>query len=215
MIYVKRFNLCYIRVPKNASSSIMHYLYHNVCDKENDMITHGILDYPRKISFINTPTLEHSHVDAQFAIDNLGVPKNARFIGVVRHPLEKQISLYMFRVKRGVYSKLSAEHFKSLLENGELTDSKYWQRQHQHTYLEYDGKPLGEWWLYDKVNEHLKQLMSELGLEEKVPLQELNTTPGNKKDLIKYFYDEVSLTAAEKAFEKDLKLYDMVKSKWS
>lgn len=215
MIYVKRFNLCYIRVPKNASSSVMHYLYHNVCDKENDLITHGILDYPNKVSFINMPKLEHSHVDMQFAVDNLKVPLNARFIGIIRHPLEKQISLYMFRVKRGVYKKMSVAHFRSLLVNGELEDYRYWQTQHQHTYLEYNEEPKGEWWLYDYVEQHLKSLMDELGLTEQMPLQKLNSTPGDKRELINLFYDKESRLAAEKAFAKDIALYEETKSRWN
>ena len=215
MIYVKRFNLCYIRVPKNASSSVMHYFYHNICDKENDMITHGILNYPEKVSFINVPKLEHSHVDAQFAIDKLKVPTNARFIGIIRHPLEKQISLYMFRVKRGVYTELSPEHFRSLLTNGELSDHRYWQKQHQHTYLEYNGSRLGEWWSYDKLNMHLESLMNELGLEETTPLQTLNSTPGDKRDMINMFYDTKTRMEAEAAFAKDIELYEEVNKKWS
>ena len=215
MIYIKRYNLCYIRVPKNASSSVMQYLYHNVCDKENDLITHGILDYPNKVSFINLPKLEHSHVDVQFAIDELGVPKNARFIGIIRHPLEKQISLYIFRVKRGYYKELSVDHFRSLLVNGELEDYRYWQTQHQHTYLEYNGQQIGEWWSYDHVQDHLKLLMNELQLKEKFPLQKLNSTPGDKKKLIEVFYDDKSKLEAEKAFAKDIELYERINKKWN
>jgi hypothetical protein len=194
----------------------MHYLYHNICDPLEDIITHGITTYPDRISFINCPPLEHSHVDVTFAIDRLGVPQDARFFGVIRHPLEKQLSLYLFRIVKGVYPiKPTPEHFRSLLVNGELEDHRYWQRQHQHTFLEYNEETIGEWWLYEDVEMHLKNLMNEYGLFEKVPMQKLNSSPGSKKDLIDVFYDSESKKQALKAFEKDMDLYERVKNNGS
>lgn len=212
MIYVKRLNFCFIRVPKNASSSVMHYMYHNVCDPTVDMISHGITTYPDRVSFINCPRLEHSHVDVKFVIDELKVPKSSRFVGVIRHPLEKQLSLYLFRIREGVYKvPPSKEHFNSLLIDGELSDHRYWQRQHQHTFLEYDNECIGEWWLYENLTHHLNTFMNEYGLEEKIPLQNFNVSPGSKPSLIDVFYTATSRAQAEKAFEKDLELYEKVK----
>ena len=191
----------------------MHYLYNNACDPSEDVITHGITEYPNRVSFINCEPLEHSHVDVKFAIENLNVPPDSRFVGVIRHPLEKQLSLYLFRILRGVYkNKPTPEHFRSLLVNGELTDDKYWQTQHQHTFLEYNDQLIGEWWLYEKVEAHLHDFMNQYGLVEKIPLQKLNTSPGSKKDLIDVFYDEETKKMAMTAFEKDFELYEKVRS---
>ncbi len=215
MIYIKRLNFCYIRVPKNASSAIMHYLYNNACDPSEDIITHGITEYPQRVSFINCPVLEHSHVDVTFAINQLNVPRDANFVGVIRHPLEKQLSLYLFRIVKGVYQeKPSPEHFRSLLVDGELSDHRYWQKQHQHTFLEYENETIGEWWLYEHIEDHLKLFMEQHELIEKIPMQKLNVSPGSKKDLIDVFYDADSKLQAIKAFEKDLELYERVRSTW-
>lgn len=215
MIYVKRLNFCFIRVPKNASSTIMHYLYQNVCDQKEDIITRGFTDYPARILCINCPRLEHSHIDTQFAIDKLKILPDARFVGVIRNPLERQLSLYMFRILKNIYgAKPSPEHFRSMLDNGELKDDQPWQTQHQHTFLEYDGNTIGEWWSYDNVDQHLSEFMKEHGIVERVPLQKLNASPGTKTDLIDIFYDADSKARAMKAFAKDIELYEKVKSRW-
>lgn len=215
MIYVKRLNFCFIRVPKNASSTIMHYLYQNVCNQKEDIITQGITEYPARISFINCPRLEHSHVDAQFAIDKLKIPADARFVGVIRNPLEKQLSLYMFRILNNIYGvKPSPEHFRSMLDNGELKDNRPWQTQHQHTFLEYNGNTIGEWWLYDNINDYLCEFMKEYDIVERVPLQKLNASPGTKGNLIDIFYDADSKAQAIKAFAKDIEIYEKAKERW-
>ena len=191
----------------------MEYFYKNICDTKTDIISHGITTYPEKISFINCPKLEHSHVDAKFAIDELNVPNNAKFIGVVRHPLERQISLYLFRIRRGEYScgkHNMPKHFRSKLINGELQDHQPCQMQHQHTFLEYAESINGEWWIYERVEEHLTNLMKEYGIEQKLNFGYLNKSTqslGKSKELIDVLYDDDTKKLAEKAFEKDIDLY--------
>lgn len=216
MIYIKRLNFCFIRIPKNASSAVMHYLYQNACDPAEDMITQGITEYPARISFINCPRLEHSHVDAQFVIDRLKVPLDTKFVGVIRNPLEKQLSLYLFRIVNNVYGnvKPSPEHFRSLLNDGELKDDASFQTQHQHTFLQYNGQAIGEWWLYENIGNHLSTFLNEYNIVETIPMQKLNASPGNKKDLINIFYDTDSKSRAIKAFAKDIELYESIKEKW-
>jgi hypothetical protein len=193
----------------------MHYLYQNVCDQKEDIITHGFTEYPERISFINCPRLDHSHVDVQFAIDELKIPIDSKFVGVIRNPLEKQLSLYMFRILKNIYGvKPSPEHFRSMLDNGELIDNRPWQTQHQHTFLEYNGNGIGEWWLYDKIDDHLSEFMKEHDITERVSLQKLNASPGTKKDLINVFYDADTKMQAAKAFAKDIEIYEKVKKRW-
>jgi hypothetical protein len=215
MIYIKRLNFCFIRVPKNASSTIMHYLYQNACDQKKDIITHGFTEYPERISFINCPRLEHSHIDAQFAIDKLNIPLDSKFVGVIRNPLEKQLSLYMFRILNNIYGvKPSPEHFRSMLDNGELKDTRPWQIQHQHTFLKYNENNIGTWWLYDNIDDHLFEFMKEYDITERIPLQKLNASPGIKKNLIDIFYDSDTKAQAMKAFKKDIELYEKAKERW-
>lgn len=195
----------------------MHYLYQNVCDPTEDIISHGITEYPERISFINCPPLEHSHVDINFVLNNVLVPANASFTGVLRNPLERQISLYMFRIYRGGYfnSKVpSPEHFRSILYRGELQDYRYWQTQHQNTFLDSTEATDKEWWVYDNIEDYLSYFMRKYNLTEKVPLEKLNASPGNKKDLIPIFYDDKTKTQAMAAFEKDIDLYEKAKSEW-
>lgn len=210
---MKRFNLCYIRVPKAASSSIMEYFYKNICDTKTDIISHGITNYPERLSFINCPKLKHSHVDAKFSIDELNVPNNAKFIGVVRHPLERQISLYLFRIRNDVYKCGKHDmptHFRSKLINGELQDRQAHQKKHQHTFLEYKEPINSEWWIYERVEQHLMDLMKEYKIEQKVNFGYLNKSTqslGKSKELIDVLYDDNTKKLAEKAFEKDIDLY--------
>lgn len=125
MIYIKRFNLCFVRIPKNASSSVMEFLYYNFVDPKEDKVSY-IMDWKTGESVVqelNTPHIPHFHVDAQYLIDNEIVPENAKFFAVMRNPFEKHLSFYTFKCRQakemyGMHYTPDRKEFKTYFTNG-------------------------------------------------------------------------------------------------
>lgn len=211
MIYIKRFNFCFIRIPKNASSSIMLFLYENMCTEE-DMISR-MFEWDntkyKKIYYKNCPMLPHSHIDSNYLITNSIVKSDASFYGVVREPLERTLSLYLYRIRDGVYGNIppSPEHFQSLFVNGVFQDTPQ-QMQAQSTFL----PDTGTYWLYDNVETNLKDLCYNYGIDIKSSLKILNKSPGDTKKLIKYFYSSTLIDKVQTAYMQDFLLYEKLKN---
>lgn len=211
MIYIKRLNLCFIRIPKNASSSVMHFIYNNMCEDE-DVISRMYEwneDKIEKIYYKNCPILPHSHVDAKYVIEEGIVPSSAHFIGVVREPLERVLSLYLHRIRDGKYGPIlpTPNHFQSQFVDGVLLD-KPQQNQPQHTFLPENG----EFFLYDNLQHHLTDLCNRYGLEAKDPLIRLNKSPGNTKQLIAHFFTPELIESIRHKYAKDFELYERLRS---
>jgi hypothetical protein len=215
MIYIKRLNFCYIRVPKSASSTVMTFLYNNVCDVREDVISRAFEwddTHYEKVYHVNCPILPHSHVDATYVIDNNIVPSNAIFKGVVRHPFERQLSLYFYRIRTGIYGhkKPSIQEFRSKIIEGVLQD-KPQQMQSQSSFLQYKGKTVGDYWLCDNIDKHLYDFCELQSIPIKVPLKNINVSPGNKKELVDIFYTPELKTQVRNKYYEDFELYERLK----
>lgn len=207
MIYIKRFNLCFIRIPKNASSSAMHFIYHNMCEDE-DVVSRMYEwndDHIEKLYYKNCPKLPHSHVDAKYVVENDIVPSDAHFIGVIREPIERFLSLYLYRIRDGEYGPIlpTPKHFQSLFDGGVFRDTPQ-QIQKQSTFLPENG----EYWLYEDVEYHLHELCNRYNVEVKHPLQRLNKSPGETKKLIKHFFTEQLIESIRQEYAEDFELYE-------
>ena len=206
MIYIKRFNLCFIRIPKNASSSAMHFIYHNMCEDE-DVVSRMYEwndDKIEKLYYKNCPVLPHSHIDSKYVVEQGIVPESAHFIGVIREPLERVLSLYLYRIRDGQYGPIlpSPKHFRSQFADGVFNDTPQ-QTQPQHTFLPSNG----EFWLYENINDHLLDLCSRYGVEVKEPLLRLNKSPGDTKQLIKHFFTPELIESIQHKYAEDFELY--------
>lgn len=213
---MKKYNICFIRIPKTASSSIMHFLYENLCD-ENDVVSRMYEwndDVVEKKYHLNCPVLPHSHIDARYAIENEIVPKTAAFIGTIRDPIEKQLSLYLYRMTQGRYGSMkpSPEHFRSLMKYGSVMD-KPQQMQSQSSFLEYEKDTKKVWWLYDNIENHTRELCEQLNVEIRQPLLTLNKSPGDTKKLIDVFYTQSIKDEVKEKYAEDWKIYEELKEK--
>jgi hypothetical protein len=211
MIYFKRLNTCFIRIPKNASSSAMLFLYDNVWHKEDTisrMYRWNEHEYD-KTYHENCPVLPNAHVDAKYVIDNGIVPATAQFYGIIREPLERCLSLYLYRIRDGRYGKIlpSPEHFQSLFKYGVLQDTPQ-QMQIQSTFLNETGK----YWLYEDIEKQLTDFCAQHNIKISVPLQLLNKSPGDTKRLVPIFFSNKVLTEFKIAYQKDFELYEKVKN---
>lgn len=210
MIYVKHLNFCFVRIPKNASTSVMYFLYKNVC-REEDVVSRMYEwqdNQHTKFYYKNCPVLPHSHVDSAYLINNNIVPASADFYGVLREPLEKLLSLYLYRLRTGDYGRQapSPEHFASLFTDGIFRDTPQ-QIQPQHTFLPADGT----FWLYDNIENHLTDFCNKHDIKITTPIEVLNKSPGNTKTLIKYFYTNDLIDKIKSKYIKDFDLYAKIK----
>jgi hypothetical protein len=215
MIYIKRLNFCYIRVPKNASSTVMTFLYNNVCDTREDIASRAFewddTKY-EKVYYLNCPVLPHSHVDATYVIDNNIVPSTATFKGVVRQTYERQLSLYFYRIRNGIYGhkKPSVAEFRSKIIDGVFQD-KPQQMQTQTSFLAYKGNVLGDYWLFDNINKHLYDFCESYSIPVKTSLNTINKSPGNKKELVEIFYTPELKAQVKAKYYEDFELYERLK----
>ena len=212
MIYLNRLNLCFIRVPKTASEAVLVYLYNN-CYEEGDLIHRKIISTSGdriKFGKLKPNFTKHPHYTAKSLIDENYVNANANFLAVCRNPFEKQLSLYLYRIKKKIYQQNipSPEHFQSLFKGGVLTDCLYHHMQPQYEYLEYDDKVIGKWWLFDNIDNHIKDFAANNNITENYKFTKINTSPGNKKRLINSFYTKNLKDEVHKAYEKDFELYE-------
>ena len=208
MIYIKRLNTCVIKIPKTASCATTHFLYENVCTEEDvlsKIFTWTGTEYAR-IYHKNSPPLPHSHVDSTYVIEHNIVPKDAHFIGVIRNPFHRQLSLYLHRIRDSRYPvKIpSPKHFRSLIVNGVFQD-KPQQAQPQTSFITKDLKHT--YWLHDNLEQHLLDFCKSHDIEVKSPLRVINKSPGDTAKLIDVFYDDSLKEEVYQAYKEDFELY--------
>ena len=165
-------------------------------------------DKIEKLYYKNCPVLPHSHIDSKYVVEQGIVPESAHFIGVIREPLERVLSLYLYRIRDGQYGPIlpSPKHFQSQFVDGVFNDTPQ-QTQPQHTFLPSNG----EFWLYENINDHLIDLCSRYGIEVKEPLLRLNKSPGDTKQLIKHFFTPELIESIRHKYAEDFELYERLK----
>jgi hypothetical protein len=217
MIYIKRFNLCFVFIPKTASISIREFLVEEMVDDKKDVVE-GYYD----------SNIHKIHYGSRYIIRNHLAPRNAKFIGVVREPFERQLSAYLFSWKTLWHSgyrpcprEPSLEHFKEIYQPYNLTaDGRpaFWEfmnkmgSEPQSTYI--DRGLNHEFWLYENLEDHIENFKKEYGIRSDAFLRKLNSTHEDDittKSLIDKFYDEELKDIIRKQYANDFKLYNELK----
>jgi hypothetical protein len=193
-----------------------HFLYENACSEEDvlsKIFTWTGSDYV-KIYNKNSPRLPHANVDSDYVIKHNIVPRDAHFIGVIRNPLERQLSLYLQRIVEGKYSVKtpSPKHFKTLVINGIFQDKEP-QGLPQCSFISKDLKHT--YWLHDCIEKHLLDFCSNNSIPIKSELRVISRSPGNTKELIKVFYDDELLKQVQDMYKEDFALYNSLLDKYS
>jgi hypothetical protein len=212
MISIRKYKFNFINVPKNASTSIRRFFIDNVVGPED-----------RYTAYYNTPTdhwsqgmgvhAPHSHMDVEYAVEHGLIDLNETIVGVIREPFERVLSLYLYRAKQGLISNPSVQHFRESVMSGYYPDT-LWQNQEQHTFLEYQGKQVGTWWLFDNIQKHINQFVETYGVEVKEPLKWQNKSINghDTKEFVDRFYNEDTRNAVNKYYEQDIELYNRIKN---
>ena len=206
-------NFIFLRLPKNASTSVAAYFVKNACDN-NDVWTRindaGVGDHNISPSVI----AKHKH-DYHFIhmtlneivhenIITLDQARSMDVINIIRDPFERQLSLYFWK-QRG---NRSPEDFRKQFKNG------YHANDISNKITQYDygcvaGEHVAKCWLYDDIERHLQQFCSDRNL----PNPSLNTyksTISDKKDMS--YYDEETYAAVAEYYAKDIELYNRLKN---
>lgn len=209
MVISEKYKFVFIRVPKNASSSLAEFFVRNCCD-ENDIYTEVndcgipsqnvdsklIRKYAHQYRFIHL-TLQELHDNGLVTEEEM---TRKQVISVLRNPLMRQLSLYFF-LKRG--RAKSVDEFRELFKDGyHATDTN--NKILQTDYAKINGVDYGTWWLYNKLDRHVSAFCAEHGLPVSSKLKNFkgNYTPKHY-ELIDEYYDTKTMDAVRKYYEKD------------
>jgi hypothetical protein len=213
MIICDTHNFTFLRIPKNASSSLAEFFIRNFCgpkDKYTEVNDCGIKTQNVSPHLVRLYKENHRfiHLTLQELIDNKVITREdalkKRNIGVIRDPFERQLSLYFFLKKN---RNISTEEFRSLFQNGHHnTDPS--NRILQTDYVRIDGKDVADWWAYEDIDNRVKKFCEEKKINTKKGLQNYkgNFKPKDNNLLLKY-YDQKTIDAVKKYYEKDFEKY--------
>jgi hypothetical protein len=200
MIWLKKQKLVFVKIPKNGSEAIAMHLQTHLLSPE-DVYTHDN-GFDQNIA---DPHRTNCHMDVRYILGNNLCDSDNTFIGFVRDPIERLLSLYLYRHRQGRYSTpMSVEDFRSRAQEGFIQDHT-WQMQLQSTFL--SGTEHNRYLCFDNLDHYMKVLT---GID--APMQRINASSSRKtRDLIDIFYDTPTLRSANKYWSDDVDLYHEVK----
>lgn len=196
MIWLKRYNTVFLKIPKNASEAIAHHLQTYMYAPED------IYTYDNGFGQnLLAPHDTHCHMDVKYILSNNLATADNTFIGIIRHPVERLLSLYLYRHRQKRYdTKISVEDFRTRTREGFIIDHP-WHMQPQHSFLMGANKKV--FWSYDYLPQHLLKFSG----QQTFSVVNKSIPTKNTKDLINVFYDDATLKAVHKYWEMDIDLY--------
>jgi len=212
----------FLRVPKNASTSLATFFVKGYCDSKNDAYTsigdsriqsknipqNVINKYRNDYRFIHLTLNEILHnrlIDESYA-------RSCKIIGCLREPLDRQLSLYFFK-KRGKGSP-SPKEFREMFCNGYCRDDSN-NRILQSQYLKIGDQSVGEWWLYEDLDERLFQFQQQYSAIKNIELPTYKSSfrkEVDKQEQIDYYYDEKTRNVVLDYYAPDVDLYKRLKN---
>ena len=206
----------FLRIPKNASTSVATFLINNFCDpkidkwtkindsgKGNNNITENqIAPYKAQYQFIHMRLQEI--VEQGILTEEQAILMNN--IGIVRDPLDRQLSIYFF-LNRGKSKNVNA--FREMFKDGSHPSDPR-NGILQSKYFELFGVDRAKtWWLYDDLNNEIAKFAKD---RVDLPTYKTNYKPKDE-NLIEQYYDQKTKDAVMKYYEKDFELIDSLRNK--
>lgn len=213
MISVRRLGFNFINVPKNASTSVRRFFIDNVVQPEDVYSDYYESETEHWSQNMAPEHAKHSHMDVAYAIDNGLLDPLETIVAVLREPLERVLSLYLYRAKQGLVDSPSITDFRRATAQGFYPD-RPWQNQSQASFLQYNGWQIGDWWLLDHLECHVAEFVRKHRIEVKVPLRFQNrslTFP--TRDYLDAFYDDYTRKAVSTFYSEDVDLYQELKAR--
>jgi len=201
-------DIIFLRVPKNASSSLAEYFVKNYCNDQdiwtavNDcgIRNHGISNniikkYSKQTKYI--------HLTLQEIVDEQIISKEQaqkmKKIIVLRNPLHRQLSLYFFlsKLRR---TKPTVKDFQHVFRLGkhESDINNEWR---QMDYVKLDGCVTDnvEIWKYEDIANHI-QFPIQKHKSDKRPQTDINL-------LVEEYYDNATKEAVIEYYKEDIEKY--------
>lgn len=213
-------NFIFLRVPKNASSSLAEYFVRNFCDF-NDQYT-AVNDCA--INNYNVPAAliakyRHQsrfiHLTLQELIDNDIVTeekaRNMKKIIVMRDPLHRQLSLYFFlcKMKR---SKPNVLHFREVFKGGKH-ESDTNNAILQLDYVKICGQLRGdiEIWPYHDLDYQIENFSKDHDIKHRIKNHKSNVRPNQQiQDLVSEYYDDATIRAVREYYREDVEALELL-----
>lgn len=221
MVICKSQRFIFLRVPKNASTSLATFFIRGYCDSDDiytgvgdsginrNNISENIYDKYRKhhrmIHLTLNEIIQNKIVDEKFV-------RSCKMIGVLREPLDRQLSLYFFKT-RGNQVSQCPDDFRRMFRNG-CCDDDLNNEILQSDYLKIGDQSVGEWWLYEDLNERLAEFQTEYQPKTNVELPTYKSSfrkNVDKQKLIDEYYDDETREAVLTYYNADAKLYERLK----
>lgn len=207
----------FIRIPKNASTSLATFFIQNYCGQK--AINTGIGD--SRIKSSNVPSAVIEKYKTQYRIIHLTLneiiqegliteddARNRKVIGILRNPLERQLSLFFFK-HRSNKSNATPQKFKQDMQHGFMENDGS-NRILQTDYLKIRNENVGEFWKYDNLDEHISQFVDEHHHKPAHPLKSFKSSFKPKRtNLINEYYDAITRRAVETYFAKDFEALEL------
>ncbi len=205
MIRIKRLNATFLNVSKTGSTSVREFLIDNVVTPKDTITYHKGMKQ-------NVEDGMHSHYTQSFAIENNLSNSDDDFYATVRNPLERMLSLYLYRWKQGKIEIPSAVDFRFRLYKGQ---GRIQDHQPYHMQLQSEFMNHGTWWCYDTLDSHIEDLIQKYSINVKIPFGHYNkSSPVPTYKLLDEFYDRSTRKLVENAQEPDFELYERVKNEY-
>lgn len=209
MVICEKHKFIFLRIPKNASSSLAEFFVNNFCEKSDtwtEVNDCGIRD--NNIDPILIRKYRHQyrfiHLMLQELVGNKVITTkdvdNKQIISVLRNPHMRQLSLYFF-LKRG--QGKSVDEFRHIFREGKHeTDTS--NSILQVDYAKLDGVDRGTWWSYNKLDQELANFCKEKGIGQGIKLKKFKGGYTPKQiELFEQYYDQKTIDAVKKYYEKD------------
>lgn len=215
-----KYKFIFLRTPKTASSSLSEFFIRNIPDptavytpvEDSDLLGTLHSDIIRKYK----KDFKFYHFTLQDLIDENIITKDQalsyKSFAVLRNPVDRQKSFYYFYKKwKNRRKPHSLNEYKIWAPEGTFKDEPN-SAIRQIDFLTLDGKIIGEYWLYENINDELNKFMNKINVEIIHPLPNHKSNFRKNRDNEIEFDDE-AMNKLLDAFCADFKLYDMLKEK--
>ena len=222
MVYSHKQNLLFLRLPKNASTSLATWFIQNCCDHKD--VWTGLHDskippnnFPDSVLKKYKDGFRKVHLTLNELVDEAVISRekvmDSKIIGVVRNPYHRQLSLFFFKT-RGRPQERTVENFRNLFENG-YHDSDMNNRIVQSNYFKLgdDFSPNADPWRYEDIDKRLKDFIKTREIKNTHPLKKYKSSykPKDMESLEIQYYDEATREAVYNYYKQDFELLERLK----
>ena len=217
-----KYKFIFLRTPKTASSSLSEFLIRNVDDPDAIYTEVDDTDIPGTLdeNIVNKyrKDFKHFHFTLEDLVNEKVItPDHIRkyyCFAVLRDPIERQKSFYYFYKKWRPEHKnrpVSLQEYKSMAPHGFFKGEPN-SKILQSSFLNFNGKQYGEYWLYENLDKHIETFIKEKGIWVRHNLPQHKSSFRNGHDDLRF--DHESISRLRNVFQEDLNLYSTIKKEY-